>query len=118
MYPPPEPPTQVTPTPPYGGQPPYAPPPAQPPFGAPPPASPAQPPFGAPPPIAPPQAEYPGGYAPPGGYAQPYPVFAQSRGTNTMAILALVLALVFAPAGVICGHIAKRQIAQTGEEGS
>jgi len=40
------------------------------------------------------------------------------RRTNTMAILALVLALVFPPAGIVCGHIAKRQIAQTGEEGS
>jgi hypothetical protein len=57
-------------------------------------------------------------YAPTGGYAQPYPAYATNRGTNTMAILSLVLALVFAPAGVICGHIAKRQIAQTGEEGS
>jgi hypothetical protein len=58
-------------------------------------------------------AAYPGG-----AYAQPYPAYQQSRGTNTMAILALVLALVFAPAGIICGHIAKRQIAQSGEEGS
>ena len=122
MYPPPEPPTQVVP-PPYGA-------PSPPPYGAQPPppygeqASPAGPPVAGPQPtpIPPPVADYgqayPGGYAPQGGYAQPYPTYAQARGTNTMAILSLVLALVFAPAGVICGHIAKRQIAQTGEEGS
>jgi hypothetical protein len=37
--------------------------------------------------------------------------------TNTMAILALVLAFVFAPAGLILGIIARKQIRQTGEEG-
>jgi hypothetical protein len=35
-----------------------------------------------------------------------------------MAILALVLAFVFWPAGIVCGHIAKKQIAERGEEGS
>src|SRR3954464_2928480 len=35
-----------------------------------------------------------------------------------MAILALVLAFVFAPAGLILGIIARKQIRQTGEEGS
>jgi hypothetical protein len=34
-----------------------------------------------------------------------------------MAILALVLAFVFAPAGLVMGIIARKQIAQTGEEG-
>jgi hypothetical protein len=34
-----------------------------------------------------------------------------------MAILALVFAFVFAPAGLILGIIARRQIAQTREEG-
>jgi hypothetical protein len=34
-----------------------------------------------------------------------------------MAILALVLAFVFAPAGLILGIIARKQIRQTGEEG-
>jgi hypothetical protein len=34
-----------------------------------------------------------------------------------MAILSLVLAFVFAPAGIVLGHLAKRQIRQTGEEG-
>jgi hypothetical protein len=34
-----------------------------------------------------------------------------------MAILALVLAFVFAPAGLVLGIIARRQIRRTGEEG-
>jgi hypothetical protein len=39
------------------------------------------------------------------------------RPTNTMAILSLVLAFVFAPAGLILGIIARKQIRQTGEDG-
>jgi hypothetical protein len=35
-----------------------------------------------------------------------------------MAILSLVLAFVFAPAGLILGIIARKQIRQTGEEGA
>lgn len=62
------------------------------------------------------QSYYQGGYPPPaypqGGYPPP------QRGTNTMAILALVFAFVFSPAGIVLGHIAKKQIAETGEEGS
>jgi hypothetical protein len=42
---------------------------------------------------------------------------AYARPTNTMAILALVMAFVFAPAGLILGIVARRQIKQTGEEG-
>jgi hypothetical protein len=34
-----------------------------------------------------------------------------------MAILALVMAFVFAPAGLILGIIARKQIRQTGEDG-
>jgi hypothetical protein len=34
-----------------------------------------------------------------------------------MAILALVMAFVFAPAGLVLGVIARRQIRQTGEQG-
>jgi uncharacterized protein DUF4190 len=49
--------------------------------------------------------------------AQP-PSGTAGTNTNTMAIVALVLALVMAPAGVVCGHIAKRQIRRTGEQGS
>jgi hypothetical protein len=52
------------------------------------------------------------GYGPPPGYAPQWP-----RPTNTMAILALVMAFVFAPAGLILGVVARRQIRQTGEQG-
>jgi len=88
-----------------------------------------------------PQPEYPqsgyaqSGYAPPGyaqpgypppGYPQapagaygPYPAYPPppARGTNTMAILALVFAFVFAPLGIVFGIMARNQIARTGEEG-
>jgi hypothetical protein len=40
------------------------------------------------------------------------------RPTNTVAILALVFAFVFAPAGLVMGILARRQIQRTGEEGS
>jgi hypothetical protein len=39
------------------------------------------------------------------------------RQTNTMAILSLVLAFVFAPAGLVLGIVARKQIRQTGEDG-
>ena len=45
---------------------------------------------------------------------QPYPVV----GTNVMAILSLVFAFILSPVGIAFGHIAKRQIRQTGEGGS
>jgi hypothetical protein len=73
------------------GQPPYGQPPYGQPYGG--------QPYGAP------------GYGPPPGY----PGF--PRPTNTMAILALVLAFVLAPAGIVLGVIARKQIRQTGEEG-
>ncbi|MCO8272522.1 DUF4190 domain-containing protein [Actinoplanes sp. TRM 88003] len=50
------------------------------------------------------QPGYGGGYAPPAT-------------TNTMAILSLVFAFVFSPAGIVMGHVAKKQIRQTGEQG-
>lgn len=37
--------------------------------------------------------------------------------TNTKAILALVFAFLFWPAGIIFGHLARREIEQTGENG-
>lgn len=40
------------------------------------------------------------------------------RGTNVMAILSLVFAFVFSPVGIALGHIAKKQIRQTGEQGN
>ncbi|MDK3258085.1 DUF4190 domain-containing protein [Blastococcus capsensis] len=64
----------------------------------------------------------PPGYAQPGypppGYGPPgYPP-AYGRSTNTLAILALVMAFVFAPAGLVLGIVARKQIKRTGEEGS
>jgi hypothetical protein len=38
-------------------------------------------------------------------------------GTNTLAILALVFAFVFAPAAIVMGAVARRQIQRTGEQG-
>ena len=54
----------------------------------------------------------PPGYGPPPGYPGTY-----RRPTNAMAILALVTAFVFAPAGIILGVMARKQIRQTGEDG-
>lgn len=59
-------------------------------------------------------AQQPGAPPPPYGGYYPMPV---RRPTNTLAIVALVCGFAFAPAGVICGVIARRQIRQTGEEG-
>src|SRR5918993_84354 len=64
-----------------------------------------------PPPAGPPPGYPPPGYGPP-GYP---PVYV--RPTNTMAILALVMAFVFAPAGLILGIVARKQIRETGEDG-
>lgn len=57
------------------------------------------PPYPSPPPYGP--------YGPPPG----------SGSTNVLAILALVFAFVFAPAGIVLGHLAKRQIRETHEQG-
>ena len=65
--------------------------------------------YGPPPGYAPPPA-----YGPPPGYGYP-PVYV--RPTNTMAILALVMAFVFAPAGLVMGIVARKQIRETGEQG-
>ena len=65
-------------------------------------------------------------YGPPPGYsAQPGygtpgygpPMYPQVMPTNTLAILALVFAFIFAPASIVLGHLAKKQIRQTGEQG-
>jgi peptidyl-prolyl cis-trans isomerase B (cyclophilin B) len=60
------------------------------------------PPYGA----YPPQGEYAGYY----GYPQPQP-------TNSLAIVSLVCAFLFAPLGIVFGHISLSQIKRTGEEG-
>jgi hypothetical protein len=65
---------------------------------------PPQPPY---PPQSPYQPQQYGGYPPP----------APAPPTNTLAIIALVCAFVFAPAGLVCGILARRQIRQTGEQG-
>lgn len=72
-----------------------------------------------------PNQQYPGGYPPPyppppypgAAYGPYYAYPPPSARTNTMAILALVLSFVFAPAGLILGIIAVRQIRTTGEDG-
>jgi hypothetical protein len=65
-----------------------------------------------------PEQHYPPAYPP--AYSQAYippsPV-SSVRSTNSLAILSLVMAFVFAPAGIVLGHVAKRQIRRTGDEG-
>ncbi|GIF51030.1 uncharacterized protein DUF4190 [Asanoa ferruginea] len=68
----------------------------------------------------------PNPYGQPDPYAQAYPGYGQqqpaygypqARGTNILAILSLVFAFVFAPAGIVLGHLAKKQLRTSGEEG-
>ncbi|MEU8180186.1 DUF4190 domain-containing protein [Micromonospora sp. NPDC049044] len=56
-------------------------------------------------------------YPPQGPYAQYGPPTGPGRGTNVLAILSLIFAFVFPPAGAVLGHLAKRQIRTSGEEG-
>jgi len=62
-------------------------------------------PAGYPPPVYPPYPSYP-------PYAYP-----ATRQTNTLAIVALVISFFFWPVGLVCGHIARRQIGRSGESG-
>lgn len=50
----------------------------------------------------------------PGFYPPAYP---PPRQTNSMAVVALVCAFVFAPLGIVFGHIALSQIRRDGEDG-
>ncbi|HET9016400.1 MAG TPA: DUF4190 domain-containing protein [Thermomicrobiaceae bacterium] len=50
-------------------------------------------------------------------YGYPYPYPPAQMGTNTLAILALVFAFIFAPAAIVMGAIARKQIQRTGEQG-
>ncbi|WBB77640.1 DUF4190 domain-containing protein [Micromonospora sp. WMMD882] len=67
-----------------------------------------QPPYGQ---YGPPFSESPYGK---GRYGPPGP---SGGNTNILAILALVFAFVFAPAAIVLGHLARRQIRQTHEQG-
>lgn len=60
-------------------------------------------------PVPPPYGAYPPPYDP-YGYPRPRP-------TNGMAIASLICAFVFAPLGIIFGHVSLAQIKRTGEEG-
>ncbi len=88
------------------------PPPAYAPPGYPPPGYPP----GHPAPGYPPAGHPPAGYGPP-GYPPPVHPPYYARPTNTTAVLALVMAFVFAPAGLVLGLVARRQIRRTGEDG-
>jgi peptidyl-prolyl cis-trans isomerase B (cyclophilin B) len=72
------------------------------------------PPYGA---YPPPYGAYPpyGGY--PSAYPPGYPGYPPPQPTNTLAIASLVCAFVFAPLGIVFGHISLSQIKKTGEEG-
>ncbi|MEV7329324.1 DUF4190 domain-containing protein [Micromonospora sp. NPDC093244] len=97
------------------GQPSHEPPPERSPYG--PPADEPSP-YGQP---GPHQAGH-WGQQPPYGAQGPYGQYGPQstgpgRGTNVLAILSLVFAFVFPPAGAVLGHVAKRQIRTSGEEG-
>jgi hypothetical protein len=71
----------------------------------------------------PPGQQYDGPQQPYPPYQQPYPPYPPAPPTNGLAIASLVcgvgvfvIGLTFIPA-IICGHIARRQIRQTGEQG-
>jgi hypothetical protein len=111
---------------PYGQQPGYDPtsPYSQDPYAAPASGAPTSgQPFGQPPAYGAPASGQPYGQPPPygqPGYGQPYAQqpYMGAAPTNTMAILSLVFAFVFAPAAIVMGHVARKQIRQTGESGS
>ncbi|MEP6697174.1 MAG: DUF4190 domain-containing protein [Pseudonocardiales bacterium] len=67
-------------------------------------------------PPLPPYATHPAPYGPQPPQYGGYPP--QGPPTNTMAIVSLVAAFVFFPAGLICGFIARSQIKKTGEQGA
>jgi hypothetical protein len=51
-------------------------------------------------------------------YGGGYPGYPQQRRTNVMAIVALALAIFVPPASIVLGHIARKQIRTSGEEGA
>jgi eukaryotic-like serine/threonine-protein kinase len=54
---------------------------------------------------------------PPAGASQAPAPISQQPETNTLATLSVVFAFVFAPAGVVLGHLALSQIHETGDRG-
>lgn len=56
-------------------------------------------------------------YGAPGYPPVGYPAYQAVPTTNTMAILSLVFAFIFSPLAIVFGHIAKKQIRETGEQG-
>jgi hypothetical protein len=70
-------------------------------------------------PPLPPQGAYQGPYVAPPGYPYyGYPPYQPAPPTNTMAILAIIFAFVFAPLGIVFGLIGKSEIRRTGEGGA
>jgi hypothetical protein len=71
---------------------------------------------------APPPASVPGYGAAP-AYGQPAPYVVAARPTNGMALASMIVALagivscIGFPVGAILGHVALRQVRQTGEQG-
>jgi hypothetical protein len=71
---------------------------------------------------APPPASVPGYGAAP-GYGQPAPYVVAARPTNGLALASMIVALaglvscIGFPVGAILGHVALRQVRQTGEQG-
>ena len=60
-----------------------------------------------------------GAYPPPpqGGYPTEYYGYPRPRPSNAMSIASLVCAFLFAPLGIVFGHISLSQIKRTGEDG-
>ena len=66
------------------------------------------------------QSAYPQQAYPQQAYPYPqyaYPAAGPAAQTNTMAILSLVFAFVFAPLAIVFGHMARKQIRERGEQG-
>jgi hypothetical protein len=83
----------------------------------------AQPGFAQPNPYAQPNLYGPPAYAAAADPYQPYPGGYPAQRTNALAVASLACSLgglltcVSAPVGVVLGHLAKRQIRETGEQG-
>jgi hypothetical protein len=55
---------------------------------------------------------------PPAAARPPAPAPAPAPTMNAMAAVALIMAFLFFPLGIVLGHVAKRQITRTGEAGN